>query len=277
MGKFLNYQNERILDITKNANNFATKTKWSQSRQIINSTKDDQTGDVYRTIYTEQKTQPNSQNVSSITTLLTRTNIIGISIFAISLYGIVDSYTKQDLIDFMPNYETRNEFIPIEDPESINYVQFGQPVVNNLTTFITELGSWGQFANDFWTSFSTFLGLNTNAYSYSTTTTSFISNFGESRWDVLRSMLDTSNSYTIKDTYWDIYQVLTASEKNYLSTTNPIYFGGYDDRQSDFLTDNPYNFFTHSVFLPFGTKPWNNEYGILWNMPSLVELIRGNY
>jgi hypothetical protein len=254
-----------------------SKKTYSTTTSIINSRKDDDTGDIIRTITTENEKQQNKRAATySITTLLTRANIISISIVAISLYGTINEFTTDDLVAITPNYQVENDFIPITDTTNIDYAQFGEPVVNNLITFIQNLGSWGDFAIGFWNSFATFLGLQTDQNTYNNTTTTFIQNFGETRWQDIQSLYQSNSQFADLSWSWDIYQDLTTTERNYLANTNPIYFGGIDDVCIGVnLDNNPHCLFTYRVYVPFGTKPHNNEFGWFFNTYSIVQLTQG--
>jgi hypothetical protein len=78
---------------------------------------------------------------------LGRAGIIFITMLAISIGTATIKFTTNDLIETTPNYQVKNDFVPIDDPlNDINYIQYGEEVVDNLMTFVNGFSAVGEFA-----------------------------------------------------------------------------------------------------------------------------------
>lgn len=261
--------------ITQNTLSF-NNTKYSKTTQIISSRKDDDTGQTIRTIWTENNSNQKTKPAYSITTGLLRFNMVGITIFVLSTYGAINQFTINDLKITSPNYGVRNEFIPL-DPNNVNYVQYGNGVVDNVVNFITAFGSTGTQAKAFWDSFTTFLGLQTDAINYSTETRSFTTIFTQARWDTLKTYYQT-DGFTNPNWRHQLFNVLTTTERNYFNTTNPKYWGGYFTSNYNKPTDwetQPYNVIRSRAVYLFITPSYNSTFYLALEYPSVLNFIRG--
>ena len=79
--------------------------------------------------------------------VLGRAGIILITMIAVSIGSATVQFTTADLIETTPNYQVKNDFIPIDDPlNDINYLQYGDQVVDNLMIFVNSFSAVGNFA-----------------------------------------------------------------------------------------------------------------------------------
>lgn len=86
-----------------------------------------------------------------------RLGMIAITILAVSVGSAVDQFTTSDLIQTNPNYQVNNDFIPIDDPlNTINYVEYGSEVFDNLKEFWQGFSDMGMKAKNLWDKIVTF-------------------------------------------------------------------------------------------------------------------------
>jgi hypothetical protein len=105
-----------------------------------------QTGKV-KSFQTTYKTSTPTNIGKGGLTALGRAGIIFITILAISVGSATIQFTTTDLIDLTPNYQVQNDFIPINDPlNNINYIQYGEDVVDNVMAFVNGFSTVGEFA-----------------------------------------------------------------------------------------------------------------------------------
>ena len=91
------------------------------------------------------------ETAGGLLTALGQIQMIGITIFAISVGSTLNQFTTSDLIETAPNYQVVNDFVPIEDPlNTINYVQYGEEVVNNLHSFVIGFSDFGLLVKGYW-------------------------------------------------------------------------------------------------------------------------------
>ena len=91
------------------------------------------------------------ETAGGLLTALGQIQMIGITIFAISVGSTLNQFTTSDLIETTPNYQVINDFVPIEDPlNTINYVQYGEEVVNNLHSFVLGFSDFGLLVKGYW-------------------------------------------------------------------------------------------------------------------------------
>jgi hypothetical protein len=206
---------------------------------------------------------------------LGRLGAIGITIMAISIGSSYVNFGVSELVQNTPNYNVTNTYIPIDDPlNDIDYNVYGQPIIENIRSYLRNLEWFGGVANAMWRGIVIFFGGEFDPPSYGETTTSFITEFGQTRFNELLAFWD--NGFTTPYHNWDVFQDLTEDEIEYLATTNPIYFGGYGEVSTGF-TSNPYQYFTHRPLKIFGTLPWNDEFVWWYNVPSIAMFARGDY
>jgi hypothetical protein len=78
---------------------------------------------------------------------LGRAGIISITILAVAVGTATTQFTTTDLTETIPNYQVKNDFVPIDDPlNDINYLQYGEEVVNNIMAFVNGFSAVGEFA-----------------------------------------------------------------------------------------------------------------------------------
>ena len=76
-----------------------------------------------------------------------RAGIIFITILSVSVGTASLQFTSADLIETTPNYQVKNDFIPIDDPlNNINYIYYGEDVLDRLMTFTNGFADVGRFA-----------------------------------------------------------------------------------------------------------------------------------
>ena len=91
------------------------------------------------------------ETAGGLLTALGQIQMIGITIFAISIGSTISQFTTSDLIETAPNYQLVNEFVPIDDPlNTINYIQYGEEVVSNIIGFVDTLSDIGLAAKLHW-------------------------------------------------------------------------------------------------------------------------------
>jgi hypothetical protein len=91
------------------------------------------------------------ETAGGLLTALGQIQMIGITIFAISIGSTISQFTTSDLIETAPNYQVVNDFVPIDDPlNTINYVQYGEEVVSNIVGFVNTLSDVGLAAKLHW-------------------------------------------------------------------------------------------------------------------------------
>ena len=84
-------------------------------------------------------------------TALGQIQMIGITIFSISVGSTLNQFTTSDLIETTPNYQVVNDFVPIDDPlNTINYIQYGEEVVSNLHSFVLGFSDFGLLVKGYW-------------------------------------------------------------------------------------------------------------------------------
>jgi hypothetical protein len=82
---------------------------------------------------------------------LGRAGMITITIITISIGSSVRQFTIQDLNETTPNYQLKNQFVPIDDPlNTINYIQYGDEVFNNLWGFVQGFSAVGNSVKTYW-------------------------------------------------------------------------------------------------------------------------------
>jgi hypothetical protein len=125
-----------------------------------------------------------------------RLGIIAITILGISVGTSLNEFTTSDLIETAPNYQLKNQFVPIDDPlNTINYVQYGSGVFNRLHDFVIGFSDLGLTAKSYYDSLT---------YSYSS-----FSNF-----NIFNSLENAQDHYDTltqeeKDIYAEVYDSLT--------------------------------------------------------------------
>jgi len=78
---------------------------------------------------------------------LGRAGIISITILAVAVGTATTQFTTTDLTETIPNYQVKNDFVPIDDPlNDINYLQYGEEVVDNIMAFVNGFSAVGEFA-----------------------------------------------------------------------------------------------------------------------------------
>jgi hypothetical protein len=118
----------------------------TKSTTSIKTTTNLNTGKIksFRTTY---QTKTSGNFGKSGLTQLGRAGTIFITILAISVGSAVSIFTLEDLNETTPNYQVINDFVPIDDPMTdINYLEYGDGVVDNLMDFINGFSAVGEFA-----------------------------------------------------------------------------------------------------------------------------------
>jgi|694.fasta_scaffold75132_4 hypothetical protein len=105
-----------------------------------------QTGKVKSFQTTYRTSTPTNIGKGGLSTL-GRAGIIFITILAVSVGDALIQFTTADLIETTPNYQVKNDFVPIDDPlNDINYLQYGEEVVDNIMAFVNGFSAVGEFA-----------------------------------------------------------------------------------------------------------------------------------
>jgi hypothetical protein len=105
-----------------------------------------QTGKV-KSFQTTYKTRTPTNIGKGGLSALGRAGIIFITILAVSVGTATIQFTTIDLIETTPNYQVNNDFVPIDDPlNDINYIQYGEEVVDNVMVFVNGFAAVGEFA-----------------------------------------------------------------------------------------------------------------------------------
>ena len=100
---------------------------------------------------TSKRKMTRGETAGGLLTALGQIQMIGITIFAISIGSTITQFTTSDLIETAPNYQVVNDFVPIDDPlNTINYVQYGEEVVTNIVGFVNTLSDIGLAAKLHW-------------------------------------------------------------------------------------------------------------------------------
>jgi hypothetical protein len=144
---------------------------------------------------------------SGILTTIGQLQMIGISIFVISIGTAATQFSKTDLIAFTPNYTLTNTYQSVDNPlEHYNYIPYGQDVLYSLVGFVEFLEPFGRFAQDGWT----FILRVVSPDITSTTqpTSSFFNTFGADRVLALSQMRFA--------TLRDYYNELTSLERQWI-------------------------------------------------------------
>jgi hypothetical protein len=122
----------------------------TKTTSSVKTTTNLQTGSTqsFRTSYkTKTPTNVGTAGLSS----LARLEIIGITILTISIGSSLNQFTIQDLEEISPNYQLKNQFVPIEDPlNTINYIQYGDEVFDNLISFVQGFSNVGNIVKTYW-------------------------------------------------------------------------------------------------------------------------------
>jgi hypothetical protein len=122
----------------------------TKTTSSVKTTTNLQTGSTqsFRTSYkTKTPTNVGTAGLSS----LARLEIIGITILTISIGSSLNEFTIQDLEEISPNYQLKNQFVPIEDPlNTINYIQYGDEVFDNLISFVQGFSNVGNIVKTYW-------------------------------------------------------------------------------------------------------------------------------
>lgn len=80
-----------------------------------------------------------------------RLGMIAITVLAISVGSALTEFSTSDLVETAPNYQLKNEFVPIDDPlNTINYVQYGEGVFDRLHEFVIGFSDFGLTAKSYW-------------------------------------------------------------------------------------------------------------------------------
>jgi hypothetical protein len=105
-----------------------------------------QTGKV-KSFQTTYKTSTPTNIGKGGLSVLGRAGIIFITILAVSVGTATIQFTTTDLIETTPNYQVKNDFVSIDDPlNDINYIQYGEEVVDNIMGFVNGFSAVGEFA-----------------------------------------------------------------------------------------------------------------------------------
>jgi hypothetical protein len=100
---------------------------------------------------TSKRKMTRGETAGGLLTSLGQIQMIGITIFAISIGSTMSQFTTSDLIVTTPNYQVVNDFVPIDDPlNTVNYVQYGEEVVNNLHSFVLGFSDFGLLVKSYW-------------------------------------------------------------------------------------------------------------------------------
>lgn len=145
-----------------------------------------------------------------------RIEMIGITIITIAIGSAVSDFTTADLIETNPNYQVNNSYVGYIDPlEDINYVQYGENVVSNLTGFFGALSGIGNLAKNLWDGVGNFIG-----DSWIAQDGSFATEFGESRWvEVYDHYQRYYEEGAVAQRAYIYEDILTLSEKAFIEDT----------------------------------------------------------
>jgi hypothetical protein len=183
-------------------------------------------------------------------------SMIGISIIAVSVGVTISQFSVDDLTLIAPNYQVNNEFIPIDDPLDIDYIQYGESVVDNLINFIQPLGDIGQVAFNFWNDVMKFL-FNPNVVQEG----SFIDTFGAERFQYIGSIYNSASNEIGKSAA--VYSILTETEREFLEDVNTSLF--VNAERLVFLNTVFYIYYI-DFYGYFGGNKW------FWTMPNVITI-----
>ena len=120
------------------------------------------------------------ETAGGLLTTIGQLQMIGISILVISLGTAVVQFDESDLIITTPNYNLTNQYLSIDDPlNNVNYIQYGEGVVDSLIGFVEFLAPFGEFAQAGYTFILSIA--NTDLTSDTQPETSFLNSFGSNR------------------------------------------------------------------------------------------------
>jgi hypothetical protein len=126
------------------------------------------------------KTKTPGQTAGGLLTTIAQIQMIGISILVLSIGTAASLFTLEDLQETTPNYTLNNQFVPIEDPlNNVNYIQYGEGVLDSLIGFVEFLAPFGEFAQAGYTFILSIA--NTDLSSDAQPDTSFLNTFGSNR------------------------------------------------------------------------------------------------
>ena len=141
------------------------------------------------------------ETAGGLLTGLFQIQMIGITILAISLGSALTEFTTSDLVETNPNYQLKNDFVPIEDPlNTVNYIQYGEDVFTRLNDFIIAFSDIGLAAKLYYDSLIDFVELTPIQASLN--------------FNILNSLEDAQDYYDTltqeeKDKYAEVYNSLT--------------------------------------------------------------------
>jgi len=124
----------------------------TKSTSSVKTTTNLQTGSTqsFRTSY---KTKSSSNIGKGGLTSLGRMGTIAITILFISVGSSLTDFTTTDIITTTPNYEIHNDYVSIVDPlDNINYIRYGDQVVDRLLTFVNFFADVGGVVKFYWDS-----------------------------------------------------------------------------------------------------------------------------
>jgi hypothetical protein len=198
------------------------------------------------------------ETAGGLLTTIGQIQMIGISIFVLSIGTAASLFTLEDLELTTPNYNLTNEFVAIDDPlNTIDYIQYGEGVVDSLIGFVEFLEPFGEFAQAGYTFILSIA--NTDLTSDAQPETSFLNTFGSNRVLTL-----AQTKFLTLESYYD---ELSPSEREWiLDNVDETHYGALEQGfyQSRwylfyFIDSVPYFFYTEQsvydyvVELGFGT------------------------
>jgi hypothetical protein len=192
--------------------------KQNTSSSLTASERVDQDGvirqSVSRSTTTTRRKMTRGETAGGLLTTIGQINMIGITIVVLVVTVPLSQFNKADLISFMPNYVTTNEYVDVDDPLThYNYSQFGEGIFESIYNWIIPMEQLGTQFYGFWTGLMDLVTLNLDALSENTLG-AFATQFGGER-------------------QYELYQISRNSAQK-----NAAVFNALTNTERDWLVDN---------------------------------------
>jgi hypothetical protein len=201
------------------------------------------------------------KGVDSLVNRLSMVQVIPITIIVLSIGSLLvqNISTPAYISSMYPNYEQPNTFTPIDDPYSIDYIQYGDNVVNGLYEQVQFLGGVAEATNQFW---------NLITGSWIETDGGFATAFGDERWIFIATAYQDFWENGETDVHAYIAEnILTLTERNWL--LNTANHSLLSPRESNVFLDDRWYFIYYDSYDLFG-----GDIKFFFTEPSVYIIIR---